>query len=57
MMGRREPMRDGWEVDAFSWHRCLHFNAGVRSYTKRRYNKRVRRLIRNRIRSGAEDLL
>ncbi len=47
MMGHREPMKGGGEYDALS-HRAKRFygwRAGVRKWLKRKFNKRIRRVV------------
>ena len=48
--GRTVPMKCGDEMDAFSrWRHflCVFYNnTGIAKYTKRAYNKRVRRVIK-----------
>lgn len=47
MMGHREPLRGGDEVDTFSrWRRLLKKRAGKFKRVKVRFNRRVRRLFK-----------
>lgn len=47
MMGHREPLRGGDEVDTFSrWRRLLKKRAGKFKRVKARFNRRVRRLFK-----------
>lgn len=51
MMGHREPMKGGSEIDALSHRvkRFYHWNPGVRKWIKRQFNKRVRKSVRSAV--------
>jgi hypothetical protein len=53
MMGHREPMIDGDEMDALTrWKKYIHFKPGERKRIKRKFNRRVRQSGRKALMSN-----
>ena len=51
MMGRRQQLKDGYEVDVVTgWRRFYRWKPGILRYAKRRMNKRYRREAKEAIR-------
>lgn len=44
------PLNSGIEFDALSeWRRWYRFRAGARKFAKRKYNRRVRRVVKSKL--------
>jgi hypothetical protein len=51
MMGHKNKMICGDEFDAFYFKKIYYWRAGLRKSIKRKFNKRVRRSIKNFLKS------
>jgi hypothetical protein len=50
MMGHKGKLKGGFEWDVITgWRRYMHWKPGTCKYVKRKYNKRMRRLAREKI--------
>ena len=53
MIPHRLPLSGGVEQDALTgWRRCLHWRAGERRWAKRKYNRRLRQVVRRMLKRG-----